>query len=74
MALNDTLEALAASYRDGRVSLAYMACVVSADSIAQMLKWCRGYDIDVLGLEHASVLDIQKLEREYKGWNSPCSK
>lgn len=68
MALRDTLEALAASYKRGQVSLPFMACIVNADTIAQMLNWCKSYDIDVLGLERASVLEIQQFEKEYKGW------
>lgn len=65
MALRDTLEALAASYKRGQITLAFMACMVKADTISKMLEWCRYYDIDVMGLEHASVLEVQQLDRGY---------
>lgn len=63
MALMDILEALAASYKRGEITLDYMVCVTGADGIAQLFEWCRYFNIDMIGMEHLSVLEVQRIEK-----------
>lgn len=63
MALMDTLEALAASYKRGEITLDYMVCITKADDIAQLLDWCKYFGIDMMGMERLSVLEVQHIEK-----------
>ena len=67
MALIDTLEALAALYNKGAIDLLFMACIVHAKTICQLLEWCKHFDIE-LNVTDCIKCNMQNLEHEYHGW------
>lgn len=68
MALIDTLEALAASYNRGEITLPYAACVLQTPSIQGLLELALHFGITFIGTNPITREKLNDLEKEYDVW------
>ena len=70
MALMDTIEALAASYNKGVITLPFAACVIGVTSIKELLNLALHFNVEFVGTNPISRKRLNTLEKELDSWRT----